>query len=105
MVVEGQALEALELGRDLEPGLQQSYYGDVVQAWANTDPISLYASLEDLPTSAAQTDAVSALFWNNDIYPVFTDDQLEQAKSLLDPGDAAQIRTGSVKVIRDIPWW
>ena len=86
MVKKGRTFEALELGRDLEPGLQQqSYYGDVVKAWANTDPISLYASLEDLPTSAAQTDAVSALFWNNDIFPVFTDDQLEQAKSLLDP--------------------
>ena len=103
MVKKGRTFEALELGHDLEPGLQQSYYGDVVQAWANTDPISLYASLEDLPTSAAQTDAVSALFWNNDIFPVFTDDQLEQAKSLLDPDDAAQIRTGSIKVIRDIP--
>lgn len=103
MVRKGRTLEALELGRDLEPRLQQPYYGGVVQEWANTDPISLYASLEDLPTSAAQTDAVSALFFSNDVSPVLTDDQLEHAKSLLDPDDAAQIRTGSIKVIRDIP--
>lgn len=103
MVKKGRTLEALELGRDLEPRLQQSYYGKVVQAWANTDPISLYALLEDLPTSAAQTDAVSALFFSNDVTPVFTDDQLEQAKSLLNPDEAAQIQTGSIKVKRAIP--
>ena len=103
MVKKGRTFEALELGRDLELELQQSFYGEVVQVWAGSDPISLYASLEDLPTSAAQKDAVSALFWNNDVYPVFTDDQLEQAKSLLDPNDAAQIRTGSIKVYRNIP--
>lgn len=103
MVKRGRTFEALELGRDLEPSLQQSYYDRVVRAWAGTDPISLYLSIEDLPTSAAQTDAVSALFWNNDVFPVFTDDQLEQAKSLLDPDDAARIRSGSIKVYRDIP--
>lgn len=103
MVKKGRTFEALELGRDLEPTLQQSYYDRVVQAWANTDPISLYASLEDLPTSDAKTGAVSALFFSNDVAPVFTDDQLEQAKSLLDPDDAAQIRPGSIKVIREIP--
>lgn len=103
MVKKGRTFEALELGRDLEPTLQQSYYDRVVQEWANTDPTSLYASLEELPTSDAQTGAVSALFFSNDVAPVLTDDQLEQAKSLLDPDDAAQIRTGSIKVIRDIP--
>ena len=103
MVKKGRTLEALELGRDLEPRLQESYYGRVVQTWANTDPTSLYASLEDLPTSAARRDAVSALFLRNDGTPVLTDDQLEQAKSLLDPDDAAQIRTGSVKINRGIP--
>lgn len=103
MVKKGRTFEALELGRDLEAQLQQSYYGEVVRAWAGTDPISLYASLEDLPTGAAQKDAVSALFFNNDVYPIFTDDQLDQAKSLLDPDDAAQIRTEMIKVIRDIP--
>ena len=103
MLKKGRTFEALELGRDLEPGLQQSYYGDVVQAWANADPMSLYASLEDLPTSAARTDAVSALFRYNDGFSIFTDDQLEQAKSLLDPDDAAQIRAGWIKVYRDVP--
>ena len=103
MVKKGRTLEALELGRDLEPRLQESYYGRVVQTWANTDPTSLYASLEDLPTSAARRDAVSALFLRNDGTSVLTDDQLEQAKSLLDPDDAAQIRTGSVKINRGIP--
>lgn len=103
MVRKGRTFEALELGSALEPQPQQSYYDRVVQAWANTDPISLYASLEDLPTSDAKTGAVSALFFSNDVAPVFTDDQLEQAKSLLDPEDAAQIRPGSIKVIREIP--
>ena len=103
MVKKGRTFEALELGSDLEPRLQQSYYGNIVQAWANIDSTSLYASLEDLPTSAAQTDAISALFFSNDVTPVLTDDQLEQAKSLLHPDDAAKIRTGSIKVKRDIP--
>ena len=103
MVKKGRTFEALELGRNLEPERLQSFYGEVVRAWAGTDPISLYASLEDLPTSAAKKNAVSALFFNNDVYPIFKDDQLEQAKSLLDPDDAAQIRTGSIKVRRNIP--
>ena len=103
MVRKGRTLEALELGSALEPQPQQSYYDRVVQEWANTDPISLYSSLVDLPTNAARTDAVSALFMSNDVAPVLTDEQLELAKSLLDPDDAAQIRPGSIKVIRAIP--
>ncbi|MYD46414.1 MAG: hypothetical protein F4W92_08690 [Gammaproteobacteria bacterium] len=103
MVKKGRTFEALELGSGLEGWEQQSYYEDVVQAWAGADPTGLYASLKDLPTSAAQTRAVSALYFNNDINPVFTNDQLEQAKSLLNPEDAAQIRTGSIKVKRSVP--
>ena len=103
MVKEGQTFEALELGRDLATQQQRYYYDDVIQAWAGTDPTSLYASLEDLPSSASQTQAVSELFFHNQMNPVLTDEQLEQAKSLLDPDDAARVQRGWIKVERSIP--
>lgn len=87
LVDEGQALEAVELGRDLKPHQQQSYYRQVFQKWAWTDPTDLYESLEDLPSNDAQSlQSFAALElltrrFNRD--QVLTADQLERARSFL----------------------
>ncbi|MCY3540440.1 MAG: hypothetical protein OXH31_00815 [Gammaproteobacteria bacterium] len=103
MVKAGRTFEALELGIDLETQQQRYFYAGVIQVWAHTDPTSLYASLEDLPTSAAQSEAIFELFFYNHVNPVLTDDQLEQARSLLSPDDAANIEKSWFKVDRRIP--
>ncbi|MYD46413.1 MAG: hypothetical protein F4W92_08685 [Gammaproteobacteria bacterium] len=91
MVNDGQTIEALELGSDLEPRQQESYYQLVVQIWARTDPTDLYETLEDLPSSRVQSLAAAELMWQNQTDPIFTDDQLEQARSLLNSEDAARV--------------
>lgn len=91
MVNDGQTVEALELGSDLEPQQQRPYYQLVVQIWARTDPTDLYESLEDLPSSTAQSLAAAELIRRNQYDPIFTDDQLEQARSLLNAEDAARV--------------
>ncbi|MCY3540441.1 MAG: hypothetical protein OXH31_00820 [Gammaproteobacteria bacterium] len=91
MVNEGQTFEALELGSDLEPQQQRSYYQLVMQIWARTDPADLYESLDDLPSSTAKSLAAAQLIWQNQFDPIFTDDQLEQARSLLNSDDEARV--------------
>ena len=96
LVNKGQALEALKLGRDLKPHEQQSYYRQVFQKWAWTDPTDLYESLENLPPSDAQSLqslAASELLtrrFNRD--QVLTDKQLERARSFLNSVDRERLQ-------------
>ena len=84
MVNEGQTSEALELGSDLEPELQQDYYRRVFQVWVRADPTDLYESLEDLPSSAVQSIAASVLLTRRfDYGQLLTETQLERARSFL----------------------
>ncbi len=84
MVNEGQTSEALEMGNDLEPELQQDYYRRVFQAWVRADPTDLYESLEDLPSSAVQSIAASVLLTRRfDYGQLLTEAQLERARSFL----------------------
>lgn len=84
MVNKGQTSEALELGSDLEPALQQDYYRKVFQVWARTDPTDLYESLEDLPSSSVQSIAASMLLTRRfDYGQLLTEAQLERARSFL----------------------
>jgi len=103
MVNKGRTFEALELGSDLEPELQQDYYRSLVQTWATADSAGLYKSLDELPTSAAQSSAAAELIWRNQIHPVFSDDQLDQARAYLNSSDAAYIKGFWIKVDRSIP--
>ena len=87
LVDKGQALEALEMGSDLNPQQQQRYYGLVFQQWAWTNPTDLYEALEDLPSNDAQSlqsfAALELLTRRFSRDQVLTDDQLERARSFL----------------------
>lgn len=103
LVNKGRTFEALELGSDLEPELQQDYYRALTQTWATADSAGLYKSLDDLPTSDAQSSAAAELIWRNQIHPVFSDDQLDQARAYLNASDAAYIKDFWIKVDRSVP--
>lgn len=93
LVRNGQTLEALELGSDLGPQQQQFYYRHVIQEWAKTDPIDLYESLEDLPSSDAQSIAASELLTRRiDNRQRLTDDQRERARSFLNADDRLRVQ-------------
>ena len=96
LVVEGQGLEALELASDLKPHQRQSYYRQVFQEWAGTDPTDLYESLEDLPSNDAQSlqsfaalELLTRRFYRDQ---VLTDDQLERARSFLNSKDREALK-------------
>ena len=91
MVNDGQTIEALELGSDLEPLQQRSYYQVVMQNWVTTDPLNLYESVESLPSSTTKSLAADKLISRNQYDPIFTDDQIEQLRTLLSSDDRARL--------------
>ena len=85
----GQANEALELGYDLAESIQQTYFWHVMILWASKDPTDLFESLESLPSGDLASLAARQLISENLFDPVLTDDQIEQARSLLTAEDEA----------------
>lgn len=97
LVRKGQTLEAWELGTDLDPKQQHSYYLQVIQEWARTDPINLYESLEDLPASDDQSflsiAALELLTRRFNYRQRLTDDQLKRARSFLNADDKKRLES------------
>ena len=87
MIRESEALDSLELGRDLNENHQSFYYVRVLSLWAATKPKNLYESLDDLPTSDLESKAALHLILANRRQPVLSDDQIEHAKILLNSDD------------------
>ncbi|MYD46411.1 MAG: hypothetical protein F4W92_08675 [Gammaproteobacteria bacterium] len=91
LVNAGQNNEALELGYDLAESNQQMYFWHVMLLWASNDPTDLYESLENLQSSDLASLAARQLISQNRFDPVLTDDQIEQARTLLTAEDEALV--------------
>ena len=92
MVRESQPEGALELGEDLTQEQKSFYYVRVLSLWATINPKNLYESLESLPTPSIKSRAAMTLIVGNRKQPLLTDDQIEQARSLLDSDDEATVQ-------------
>ena len=92
MVRESQPEGALELGEDLTQEQKGFYYVRVLSLWAAINPKNLYESLESLPTPSIKSRAAMTLIVGNRKQPLLTDDQIEQARSLLDSDDEATVQ-------------
>ena len=92
MVDEGQTSEAVELGQDLEESNQRSYYQSVFASWARSNPKNLMESLEGLPSSTIKSIAAMQLITRNQRNPVFTDDQLDLARTFLNAEDQTSVK-------------
>ena len=92
MIEEGRTNEAVELGQDVDESNQRSYYQSVFAAWARSNPKNLMESLEGLPTSTIKSIAAMQLITRNQRNPVFTDDQLDRARTFLNAEDQASVK-------------
>ena len=92
MVRESQTEEALELGEDLTQEQRSYYHVRVLSLWATINPKNLYESLENLPTSSIKSRAAMILIVGNRKQPLLTDDQIEQARTLLNSDDEATVK-------------
>ncbi|MCY3540444.1 MAG: hypothetical protein OXH31_00835 [Gammaproteobacteria bacterium] len=89
MVDVGQTSEALKLGQDLEESDQSSFYLTVLDWWVFQKPTNFYESLESLPSSDIKSLAARQLVLRNQLNPIFTNEQIEQARTFLNSEDKA----------------
>ncbi len=92
MVVEGQIEQALVLGEELEESHRRYYYLTVFSSWARTNPKNLMESLDGLSTKTIKSIAAYEIISQNRYNPVFTDEQLERARTFLTPEDEASLK-------------
>lgn len=83
MVRESQIVQAMEMGKEFAATTQRIYFQRVLWQWGRTDPKNLYESLDNLPTSELKSIAATQLIHWNKYEPVFTDEQIEHAKTFL----------------------
>ena len=92
MVVEGQIEQALVLGEELEESQRRYYYLTVFSSWARTNPKNLMESLDGLSTKTIKSIAAYEIISQNRYNPVFTDEQLERARTFLTPEDEVSLK-------------
>lgn len=92
MVIEGQIEQALALGEDLEESNRRYYYLTVFSSWARNNPKNLMESLDGLSTKTIKSIAAYEIISQNRYNPVFTDEQLERARTFLTPEDEASLK-------------
>ncbi|MXW07837.1 MAG: hypothetical protein F4X56_08805 [Gammaproteobacteria bacterium] len=83
MVRASRTEEAVELGTDLDGEQQQWYYRRVFNSWAQTNPKSLYETLGNLATNELKSGAAMQLILSNRITPLLSDDQIDEARTML----------------------
>lgn len=83
MVRRSQIDQAMELGKEFAAIKRRIYYQDVLSQWSRSDPKNLYEALENLPTSELKSFAATQLIHWNKYEPVFTDEQIEHAKTFV----------------------
>ena len=83
MVRESQIDQAMEMGKEFAATTQRIYFQRVLWQWGRTDPKNLYESLDNLPTSELKSIAATQLILWNKYEPVFTNEQIEHAKTFL----------------------
>ena len=92
MVQESKFNEALEFGKELGESEQPQYYGLVLDDWAQKDPKNLLSSLDSLPSQSIKSSAALQLVLNHRYSPVLTDDQIERARTFLNPDDSTTLK-------------
>ena len=92
MVRGSQIDQAMELGKEFAAIKQRIYYQDVLSQWSRSEPKNLYEALENLPTSELKSFAATQLIHWNRYEPVFTDEQIEHARTFLNSDDKAPLK-------------
>ena len=82
----GEFDQALKLGERLSERGQRNYYGSLMYQWALSDPESLFAALEGLPSEQIKDQAARGLVRYNPETYALNDEQLEQLKTYLPEG-------------------
>lgn len=77
---------ALRLGQQLPDGDQSRYRHSVLWSWAESDPEGLLASLEELPSEDAKTQAALGLVMSNFRHNALSGEQMEYVSSMLPKG-------------------
>lgn len=86
LVQNGDYDRALRLGQQLPDDQQSAYRHSVMWQWAEADPQSLLASLDDLPSQDAKTQAALGLVMANFRTKALSDEQLKYVSSVLPQG-------------------
>ncbi len=77
---------ALRLGQQLPNEDQSRYRHSVLWSWAESDPEGLLASLEELPSEDAKTQAAMGLIMSNFRHNALSGEQMEYVSSMLPKG-------------------
>ena len=77
---------ALRLGQQLPNEDQSRYRHSVLWSWAESDPEGLLASLEELPSEDAKTQAALGLIMSNFRHNALSGEQMEYVSSMLPKG-------------------
>ena len=91
LVREGRTNDALELGTEMKENQQRFFYSRVFREWAKSKPKDLFESLADMTTDELKSQAAMQLILSNRSEPVLTDEQVEQARSLLSSDDEVRL--------------
>ena len=86
LVQNGRYVRALRLGQQLSDEQQSAYRHSIMWQWAEADPQSLLASLDDLPSQDAKTQAALGLVMANFRTKALSDDQMKYVSSVLPQG-------------------
>lgn len=82
----GEFDQALKLGERLSERGQRNYYGSLMYQWAQSDPESLFAALEGLPSDQMRDQAARGLVrYNSETYAL-NDEQLQHLQTYLPEG-------------------
>jgi len=91
LVREGRTKDALELGTEMKENQHRFFYSRVFREWAKSKPKDLFESLADMTTDELKSQAAMQLILSNRTKPVLTDEQVEQARSLLSSDDEVRL--------------
>lgn len=83
---------ALSLGQQLPTEDQSRYRHSVMWSWAESDPEGLLASLEELPSEDAKTQAAMGLIMSNFRHNALSGEQMEYVSSILPKGPSGTAR-------------
>ena len=84
--------EALKLGKDFGGREQRIYHQWVLGEWTDNYPKNLFESLEGLSSSSIMSMAATQLIQRNLRDPIFTDDQIDFARTFLNSEDEARVK-------------
>lgn len=82
----GEFDQALKLGERLSERGQRNYYGSLMYQWALSNPESLFAALEGLPSDQMKKQAARGLVRYNPETYALSDEQMEQVGTFLPEG-------------------